>query len=188
LIPAKKKPLGSSDICYFFNTLFYFFYDFMKLNKENDIVKIMINHYNYYQILNQNEFNDSDLFFLENFIKERIKLYSKNNLKIVPKTLLTKHFPYYIRELGPIKFFTSFIYENHNHVMKRDVSPTSKNLAITSLQNNFSFFEYEKSLTIPKTIFYTNNLSEVDYIKISNHLVKSLENVIYLGFFFFFIF
>jgi hypothetical protein len=184
---GKKKPLGSSDISYFFNSLVSFFYNFFIENKENDIIKIMCLHYKYYEILNKNCFKNTDLLMLDELIKERIKIFSKNQFKIVPKTILTKHFSYFIEELGPIKYFTSFIFENHNHVMKRDVSPTSKNLAITSLSNNYSFFEYQRTITIPKAIFFTNNnLSEVDYIKISNHLIKPIQNVVYLGFFFYF--
>jgi len=177
----KKKPLGSSDIYYFFNSLIIFFYDFFLLNKENDIIKIYLFHYNYYKILQQNTFIDSDLNYLNYLVKQRVELYIKLNLKIVPKTLLSLHYNYYIQEYGPIKYFTSFMFENHNHIVKRDVSRSSRNLSVSSLKLNYCFFEYNISITIPKINNDFSNLKKVQFIRISNNLIKPFSSAIYLG-------
>jgi hypothetical protein len=174
----KKKLLSSSEIFYLFSTLLVFFYDFFLEKKNEDVIKIFVCHYKYLKILLQTKFFEEDLKNLKELVLERILLLIKNDLKIVPKTLLTIHYDYYIRTLGPIKFFSSFIYENYNHIIKTDVIRNSKNTAITALKKNYSFFLFEKNIRIPKI----NDLTgEINYLKISNHLIKKYDNALYLG-------
>jgi len=174
----KKKPMGSSDIFYFFMSILIFFYEFILQNKQNDIIQIYIIHYNYFKILEKSCFEKYDLNELKYLVKERIRIMLKNNIKIVPKTLLSIHYKYYIKQLGPIKYLTSFMYENHNHIIKLDVNKCSKNPGITALKLNYCFFSYKKNIIIPKIDI--NN--EIEYIKISNHLIRPNFNELYLGF------
>jgi len=177
----KKKPLGSSDIYYLYSVLIVFYYDFMIENLDNDIIKIYLCHLQYYLILYQNSFKSYEIDFLIYLVKQRIQLMLKNNIKVVPKTLLTLHYDHFIHQYGPLKYFTSFIFENHNHTIKLDVPKTSKNLSITALKMNYMFFQYQRSIFIPKFINFSDKMNEINYLKFSNHLIKPNSNAIFLG-------
>jgi len=182
---TKKNLIGSNEISYFFISLVIFFYDFFKSNINNDVIKIFIIHFNYYKLLFKNSFFEEDLDLLNFLVKERIKIMIKIHMKIVPKTLFTIHYGLFIKALGPIKFFSSFIIENHNHTVKFDICKCTKNIGVTCLFNNYCFFTYNRNIYIPAKSIYNKDFEIVSFIRISNHLIIPKKNAIFIGNFIF---
>jgi len=180
MVKKKKKKiiLSSTECSYLFTHLIVFFYDFFFENRYNDVIQIYIFHYNYFKILQKPTIKDYDIKFLEFLIKNRMKLFIKNNLKIVPKMLISLHYPIFIKYLGPLKHLSSYRFENHNHIIKQDIPKTTKNNGVTSLKANYMFFTYVQEIYYPKK---NSQLNILNFIRISNHLIRPFINCILLG-------
>jgi len=177
----KTKILSSSETNYFFKSILIFFYDFFLKNLQNDVIQIYISHYIYLNIILQNYFIEDDLNYLQFLVKRRINLYLKNRLKICPKSLFSLHYQHFIEAYGPIKFISSFIFENHNHTIKYDVPKTTKNPAVTCLKKNYCFFDYEQIPYYSKPIGFEKDYKIISFVKYSNHLISPNQNVVYNG-------
>jgi len=137
--------LKSGECLIIMNITPFFFYEFFQKNYDKYFVKQFLLHKGYLEVLFKKNIDNNDLKILDFNTKEIFKIYVKNKIKIFPKTLLTKHYCEYITFLGPIRYFSTFSFENHHSTIKKEVEKRSKNIAITAFFLNFNFVEYNSN-------------------------------------------
>jgi hypothetical protein len=123
--------LNSGECLILFEIIPFFFKDFFENLIEKFFIRNFILHFRINNLIMKKEISNDDILLLEFLVKNRLKILVENRIKIMPKSALEIHFGEYIRWLGPIRFFSTFKFENHHSQLKKEVEIKSKNLAIT---------------------------------------------------------
>jgi hypothetical protein len=123
--------------------------------------------------LNKFEFEISEIEDLKVLCKKRYYLLKENNVIITPKLCLELHYGDYIYWCGPLRHLWCWSFENHHSTQKKEVDTRSRNLGITSFNNNFLFTELTYNvLDFQKLIETKNNCSEYTVLKIDKKIIQ----------------
>jgi hypothetical protein len=179
--------LTSGEALIIFEIIPFFFYEKFEKFFDEYYVRNFVLHFRINNIIMKKEISNEDIILLEFLVKERLKILVDKKIKIMPKSALEIHFGEYIRWLGPIRYFSTFKFENHHSQLKKEVDLRSKNLAITytifffffikvkfksAFNLNYMFYSYDAyKIKINEISLKNNNLMEFESFFFNNHLI-----------------
>jgi hypothetical protein len=164
--------IQSGETSILFNYIFFYFYEFIKENLHNFEIKNLLIHKSILDLLNQYEFDNQEIENLKFLCKKRYFLLLNNLVKITPKLTLEQHYGDYIYFCGPLRYLWCFSYENHHSTQKKEVDTRSRNLGITSFNNNFLFTTLTYNiLKFENLISTTTNCSCYKILKIDKKII-----------------
>jgi hypothetical protein len=150
--------IQSGETSILFNYIFLYFYEFIKENLNKFEIKNLLIHKKILDLIFQFDFEKEEIDYLKFLCKKRYFLLLDNQVKITPKLCLEQHYGDYIYFCGPLRYLWCWSFENHHSTQKKEVELRSRNLGITSFNNNFLFTElnynqlhFEKLIETGKT-------------------------------------